>query len=72
MPELLQYPLPELKLVYRLLHTQLPHHPQLIDSELLQDLQTFLQQQARRDGVDVSHHAQWARWLETGHLHTGI
>ena len=68
MPSLVQYPLQELKLIYRLLHTQLPQHPQLIDSELLQDLQTFLQQQARDDGIDVSHHAQWARWLETDKL----
>jgi hypothetical protein len=64
MPSLVQYPLPELKLIYRLLHSQLPQHPQLIDSELLQDLQTFPQQQAKHDGIDVSHHAQWARWLE--------
>jgi hypothetical protein len=68
MPSLVQYPLQELKLIYRLLHTQLPQHPQLIDSELLQDLQTFLQQQAKDDGIDVSHHAQWARWLETDKL----
>ena len=72
MPALLQYELQELKLIYRLLQAQLPQHPQLIDSELLQDLQTYLQQQARHDGVDVSHHAQWARWLETDNLLKGI
>lgn len=64
MKALEQYPLQELKLIYRLLHSQLPQHPQLIDSDLLQDLQTYLQQLASADGVDVSHHAQWARWLE--------
>ena len=68
MTDLKQYPLQELKLIYRLLHSQLPQQPQLLDSELLQDLQTYLQQQAGEDGVDVSHHAQWARWLETESL----
>jgi hypothetical protein len=68
MTSLVQYPLQELKLIYRLLHSQLPQHPQLLDSELLQDLQTYLQQQAVQDGVDISHHAQWARWLEADTL----
>jgi len=65
MSDIRQYPLQELKLIYRILHTQLPQHPELLDSELLQVLQDHLQQQAREAGVDVSHHAQWARWLET-------
>jgi len=72
MTDLVQYPLQELKLIYRLLHAQLPQQPDLLDSELLQDLQTFLQQQAVRDGVDISHHAQWARWLEAAIPLTGI
>jgi hypothetical protein len=58
-----QYPLTELKLIYRILHTQLPANPELMDSELLQDLQTYLQTKAREEGVDVSLHAQWAAWL---------
>ncbi|MEJ2398396.1 MAG: hypothetical protein P8Z67_09120 [Gammaproteobacteria bacterium] len=68
MTDLTQYPLQELKLIYRLLHAQLPQQPQLIDSHLLEELQAYLQQQASTDGVDVSHHAQWARWLETESL----
>ena len=68
MADLMQYPLPELKLIYRLLHAQLPQQMALIDSELLHDLQSLLQQRASQDGVDVSHHAQWARWLETESL----
>jgi hypothetical protein len=72
MTVLTQYPLQDLKLVYRLLHTQLPQHPQLIDSELLADLQRYLQQQAGHDGIDVSHHAQWARWLEADTLLKGL
>jgi hypothetical protein len=57
------YPLPELKLIYQLLHRQLPDQPELMDSQLLQDLQHYLQQQAGREGIDVSHHGQWAAWL---------
>ena len=51
-----EYNLGELKLVYRLLHNQLPKQPALMDSQLLHDLQIHLQQQARADGVDVSSH----------------
>lgn len=60
---LTQYNLDELKLVYLCLHAALPDNPTLMDSELLQDLQTHLQQMAKINGVDVSHHAQWATWL---------
>jgi len=63
MKSLDEYPLSELKLVYRLLHSQLPEQLALMDSQLLQDLQTYLQQQAREDGVDVSLHGEWAAWL---------
>ena len=58
-----EYNLGELKLVYRLLHNQLPKQPALMDSQLLHDLQIHLQQQARADGVDVSSHGEWAAWL---------
>lgn len=61
-----QYDLGELKLVYLCLHAALPGNPPLMDSELLQDLQTYLQRTARAAGVDVSHHAQWATWLNNG------
>jgi hypothetical protein len=63
MKSLDDYPLPELKLVYRLLHSQLPEQLALMDSQLLHDLQTYLQQQARQAGVDVSLHGEWAAWL---------
>ena len=59
------YALAELKLVYRLLHSQLPEQPTLMDSQFLHDLQSHLQQQARATGVDVSLHAEWAAWLDT-------
>lgn len=61
-----QYTVNDLKLIYLLLHAQLPGNPVLMDSDLLQDLQTHLQQMAKAAGVDVSHHAQWATWLNNG------
>ncbi len=63
MRSLPDYPLAELKLIYQLLHRQLPDTPELMDSQLLQDLQHYLQQQATQEGIDVSHHGQWAAWL---------
>jgi hypothetical protein len=57
------YPLDELKRIYHVLHGALPQEPELMDSELLGDLQQWLQQCARADGVDVSLHADWAAWL---------
>ena len=61
-----QYALNDLKLVYLTLHALLPGDPTLMDSDLLQDLQTHLQAHAKVAGVDVSHHAQWATWLNNG------
>jgi len=63
MPRLDAYDLAELKIVYRCLHACLPEQPTLMDSQLLQDLQQYLQRQATDDGVDVSTHGEWARWL---------
>jgi len=63
MKSLDKYPLSELKLIYRILHARLPQDPELMDSELLQELQTLLQRRAKHDGIDVSHHAQWSGWL---------
>jgi hypothetical protein len=57
------YPLAELKLIYRALHSQLTHNPDLLDSALLHDLQTHLQREARGAGVVATDHAQWDAWL---------
>ena len=65
-----EYSLHELKLIYKLLHSQLPTTPELMDTELLQDLQLYLQRQAISEGVDVSLHAQWLTWLN-GEPHRG-
>jgi len=61
-----QYEMHDLKRIYRTLHAQLQQDFELMDSELLHDLQTYLQSQATVDGVDVSLHAQWAAWLNDG------
>ena len=66
------YALDELKLIYSLLHAQLPDNHRLMDSELLHDLQTHLQAEAARAGVDVTVHAQWATWLAGGPLLRGV
>jgi len=66
------YAINDLKLIYHLLHDRLPDDPMLMDSDLLQDLQTYLQQQATNDGIDVSLHAQWASWLNGGAQLTGL
>lgn len=63
MKNLNEYPLSEMKLIYSLLHSQVIDQPALMDSDLLHDLQTFLQSQATQDNVDVSTHAEWAAWL---------
>ena len=66
MKTLSDYALSDLKLIYQMLHERLPTDPMLMDSDLLQDLQTYLQQQASSDGIDVSLHAQWSSWLNDG------
>ncbi|MCW8901049.1 MAG: hypothetical protein OQK75_00385 [Gammaproteobacteria bacterium] len=63
MKNLSEYSLTELKLIYSLLHAQVIEQPALMDSDLLHDLQSFLQAQATQDNVDVSTHAEWAAWL---------
>ena len=63
MQNLSEYPLPELKLIYSLLHSQVLEQPALMDSNILQDLQSFLQSKAAQDNIDVSAHAEWAAWL---------
>ena len=61
-----EYQLTDLKRIYRTLHGQLQQDFELMDSELLQDLQTWLQSRASDASVDVSVHAQWAAWLNDG------
>ena len=60
------YPLIELKRAYLILHDRLRDDPELMDSQLLADLQAELQHQAKLEGIDVTHHAHWAEWLQRG------
>ena len=57
------YPLAEQKLIYRVLHRNLADHPELMDTQFLDELQRSLQQSAQADGIDVSDHGQWDAWL---------
>jgi len=53
----------ELKLVYRVLHQHLSEHPELMDTDFLLELQTYLQRRAVAEKVDISDHAQWDEWI---------
>lgn len=64
MKNLSEYALSELKLIYSILHSQVLKQPDLMDSDLLHDLQSFLQTQATKDNVDVSDHGSWDIWLK--------
>ena len=55
--------LEDLKLIYRVLHQHLAEHVELMDSQFLLDLQSYLQEQAAADGVDTTHHGAWDVWL---------
>ncbi len=55
--------LDELKLVYRVLHESLLKHFDLMDTRFLHQLQHFLHECARKEGIDASDHSQWDRWL---------
>ena len=66
MKSLEDYEVSDLKRIYRTLHNQLQQDFELMDSELLLDLQTWLQTKAGSEGVDVSVHAQWSAWLNDG------
>jgi len=64
MKSLYEYSLEEIRLIYQLLHSQVLDSPALMDSDLLADIQSYLQQQATRDGVDISTHSEWSAWLD--------
>jgi hypothetical protein len=57
------YPLEELKLIYRVLHRHLAQHTELLDARFFDDLQRHLQRRAQADGVDVTDHGAWDAWL---------
>ena len=55
--------LDDLKLIYRVLHSNLADNLELMDSPLFSSLQDTLQQAAAAEGVDVTDHGAWAAWL---------
>ena len=55
--------LAELKLIYKVLHSQLREVPALMETNFVIELQTFLQNKAGDDGVDVGIHRDWENWL---------
>jgi hypothetical protein len=57
------YPLEELKLIYRVLHRHLAQHTELLDARFFDDLQRHLQRKAQQEGVDVADHGAWDAWL---------
>lgn len=72
MESLDQYKLDDLKVIYQALHGNIASTPALMDSELMHDMQTYLQQQATKQGVDVSLHAQWSSWLNNDTTLSGL
>ena len=55
----------ELKRVYIALHAHLLQHIELMDTDFLTDLQSWLQHVAGQEGVDVGDHAAWEGWLHS-------
>lgn len=60
------FPASELKLVYIALHGSLLQNVELMDTDFITDLQSWLQHIAGQEGVDVGNHAAWDRWLRGG------
>ncbi len=58
--------LEDLKLIYKVLHSHLNEHLELMDSQLYVTLQDTLQQAARMEGVDVADRSAWEHWLSGG------
>jgi hypothetical protein len=62
------YTADDMKLIYRVLHANLLENLQLMDSDFFSELQAWLQALAKLEGVDVSDHGQWDRWLNQAHV----
>ena len=57
----------DLKLVYRILHGQITQQLELMDCGFFDGLQTYLQAEATREGVDLCEHSAWDAWLGGKH-----
>jgi hypothetical protein len=58
-----KYNLKEWKLIYLSLMARTWHTPELLDCELLNDLQTYLQGKAESIDLDPLDHETWINWL---------
>jgi len=59
------FELNELKLVYKSLHRHLLQNIELMDTDFITDLQSWLQHVAGQQGVDVRDHSAWDKWLRS-------
>jgi len=66
------YPLDELKLIYRVLHRHLAQHTELMDTAFFEDLQRYLHRQAQAEGVDIGDHGAWDEWLGNVPISCGV
>lgn len=57
------YRISDLKQIYRVLHRHILVHTDLMDSELFEDLQAYLQGVATLSGIDIADHEAWDRWI---------
>jgi hypothetical protein len=58
------YRISDLKRIYRVLHQHILEQTDLMDSEIFEDLQAYLQGAATLSGIDISHHDAWEAWLK--------
>ncbi len=58
-----KYDLKEWKLIYLQLRNAITVYPELLDSEMLNDLQTYLQGKAESIDLDPLDHETWINWL---------
>lgn len=57
------YKVSDLKRVYRVLHKHILVNTDLMGSEVLEDLQAYLQGVAALSGIDIANHGAWDRWI---------
>ncbi len=57
------YQVSDLKRIYRVLHQHLLQNTDLMESEVFEDLQAYLQGVATLSGIDISDHEAWDRWI---------
>ena len=59
----LEASLDDLKVIYKVLTTHRPEHPELADNGFYESLKRLLEAQATVEGVDVADAQEWEAWL---------